>query len=74
MMHGEWSCPLLMLPVCPPVCLTVYLRIAAGQDPSDFDWTTYLDSCGAQAAPPSLFTSHSAVSVHLTMLSLCVDS
>ncbi|XP_056869519.1 lethal(3)malignant brain tumor-like protein 4 isoform X2 [Takifugu flavidus] len=31
-----------------------------GQDPSDFDWTAYLDSSGSQAAPPSLFTSHSA--------------
>ncbi|XP_061522411.1 lethal(3)malignant brain tumor-like protein 4 isoform X6 [Phycodurus eques] len=31
-----------------------------GYSESDFDWSLYLQSTGAQAAPPSLFTCHTA--------------
>lgn len=65
-------CLNMMLGICVsvdlPGCLSTWpsacLSVAAGQNLSDFDWTNYLGSCGSRAAPPSLFTSHSAVSIY----------
>uniref|UniRef100_A0A665TXG1 SAM domain-containing protein n=1 Tax=Echeneis naucrates TaxID=173247 RepID=A0A665TXG1_ECHNA len=37
-----------------------------GYSETEFDWQLYLQSTESQAAPPTLFTCHTAVSIHLS--------
>ncbi|KAM9839530.1 lethal(3)malignant brain tumor-like protein 4 isoform 2-T3 [Aulostomus maculatus] len=45
-----------------------------GYSQTDFDWTSYLQSTGSEAAPPTLFTCHTAMcSFHVGMKLEAVD-
>lgn len=44
------------------LCRTIFLSLLLGFKEGEFNWTSYLKNCKAQAAPKSLFKTLSTVS------------